>query len=330
MRLLTLALPIYNGESCVSHTLESIYLAQQLLPEVQYKKFEIIISDNNSNDNTAEIINEFKHKLDITYYKNEQNIGYDRNIDLLVEKSNSKYVWFLGCGEKLINDALVRLIEKLDNDIEYTNILLDFEIFNESENKITDKNIFQFSSDISINLKDDFSYAKYGLAVSSNIVNRKKWQEVCHNPFVVDGWCHIERILDMIALNENAKTLLLVNPYFTLYREKYGWWTKSDSYMLLLLHIDVIRSMHQKGYHKDSIKKLELKQSRAALLMAIVQSKEYGLKISGQLLEEIFQRFKFDYFFWFIALPVILIPNKLIFVLKYIFNFLQKIKSIIA
>lgn len=325
--LITLGLPVYNGESCISFTLESI---RDALNNVEDKtQIEILVSDNKSIDKTSEVVRSFVDDYQIKYYCNETNIGYDGNIDAIVKRANGKYVWFLGCGEKVKIDSLSRLIEKLNNDIEYTNILLDFDIYDERKNTITDKRVFNFENDILLEEKNNFKYGKYGPAVSSNIINKKMWLKVIEKPFVVDGWCHIERILNMIALESNSRTLLLVNPYFTLYREKDGWWTKPNSYLLLLLllHIKVIKSMLNMGYDKDVVKKLQHKQSRLALIGAVVQSKNYGLKISKKLFNDLLELFKYDYFFWIFVFPILILPNKLIFIPKIVLRILHEIKK---
>jgi len=332
MKILTLALPVYNGEDCIELTLESIFEAQGFLNEDELLSLEIIVSDNQSTDNTASIVEKYDDtSLSIRYNCNSKNLGYDGNIDMLVSLANGKYVWFLGCGEKINKDALKRLFQKLNNTIEYTNILVDFDIYDESKNKITDKNIFHFNEDITILEKNNFSKIKYGPAVSSNIINKRMWEKVQHVSLVVDGWIHIERILSMIALSENSKTLFLTKAYFTLYREKDGWWTKPNSYLLLLLllHIKVIRSMRDKGYDAKVVKSLELKQSRIALLMAIVQSKEFGMKLNKKILIEMIDLFKYDYFFWAFSFPLLLLPRKLTFLPRGIFKILQSLKSFI-
>lgn len=328
MKLLTLALPVYDGGTCIGFTLQSIIDALLSLSTQEKQMCEILISDNQSVDETSKVINQFiSNGLEINYHRNETNIGYDANIDMLVEKAGGKYVWFLGCGEQIKNDALHRLIEKLNINDEYTNILVDFDIYDERKEKITDIRVFNFDKDVLIEAKNNFSHNKYALAVSSNIVNKKKWQQVKKNKLVVDGWCHVERILDMIALENSSKTLLLPHPYFTLLREKNGWWTKPNSYLLLLFHIKIIRSMLDKGYEEKSVEKLEYKQSRVALLMAIVQSKDFGMNLTYKILQDMIELFKYDYFFWLVAFPLLLMPKQLMFIPRSIFKLLQKIKS---
>lgn len=331
MQLITIALPVYNGAKCIGSSLQSIEDALSLLSHTNRNKIEIIVSDNKSTDKTKEVVEKFTNKLiNLTYFCNEKNVGYDGNIDLLVKRSHAKYIWFLGCGEKVKKNALERLIEKLDNDMVYTNIIIDFDVYEELQNKITEERGFNFNNDLLINNKNDFHKHKYSSAVSANIINKNKWLKVIDEPLVVDGWCHIERILNMIALEDNSKTLFLPKPYFTLYREKNGWWTKPDSYLLLLLHINVIESMLKKGFDPKIVKKLKYKQMRMALIGAVLQSKHYGLVVDKDLINEMIRRFKADYFFWLCVFPVLLLPRQLDFIPKGVLKILYLIRKALS
>ena len=330
MKLLTLALPVYNGEECILETLNSILIAKQKLTEEEMRMLEIVISDNNSNDKTSSVIQNFlNNKSDIHYYRNKNNMGFDANIDTLVKYSRAKYIWFLGCGEVVKKDTLSRLLNKLNSDIEYTNILLEFDIYDENKRTITDTKVFNFKNEILIKSKNDFSYPKYGQAISSNIINRKKWLMTINNKLIVDGWVHIERILDMIALDNNAKSLLLPNPFFTLFREKNGWWTRPNRYMFLLSHIEVLQSMKSKGFNQQVVSNLISKQSRFALLIIIIESRMHGMNFNTKVFNDMLKVFKYDCFFWIFAFPLLIVPKKILVIFRTFFNILQRLKSII-
>ncbi len=128
----------------------------------------------------------------------------------------------------------------------------------------------------------------------------------------------------MIAISNNSTTLLLSRPYFTLYREEDGWWTKPNSYLLLLLHIDIVRSMTDRGFSKKVAKRLENQQTRLALIGAIIQSRDYGLTVSSNLLYKMIHMFKKDYFFWIFVIPTLFAPKALIKTIMKILKFVKK------
>lgn len=95
MLTLSICIPTYNRSSYLQRTLESI-LAQDGLAEI-----EVIISDNASDDNTAEIVESFVQRFPsiVKYYRNVENI----------QDANFERVMSLGIGRflKLHNDTAV-------------------------------------------------------------------------------------------------------------------------------------------------------------------------------------------------------------------------------
>lgn len=68
-KLLTIAIPTYNGANTISNMLEI------LLPQCD-ERVEILISDNASTDNTKLIIDKYIEKYEnIIYVRNAKNIG---------------------------------------------------------------------------------------------------------------------------------------------------------------------------------------------------------------------------------------------------------------
>jgi len=84
-RLVSIGLPVYNGESFLARALDSL-LSQK------HSQFELIISDNNSTDGTREICEIYAAKDDrIRYHRNETNIGAVKNFNSLLEMAKGTY-----------------------------------------------------------------------------------------------------------------------------------------------------------------------------------------------------------------------------------------------
>lgn len=84
--LVSICIPTYNSEKYLEETLNSI-ISQT------YHNIEIIIGDNGSSDNTLSIIKEYFVKDNrITFYSNENNIGYSRNCNKLISKAKGEFV----------------------------------------------------------------------------------------------------------------------------------------------------------------------------------------------------------------------------------------------
>ncbi len=83
--LVSIGMPVYNGERFIRQSLESL-LAQD------YENFELIISDNASTDASPEICREYLAKdKRIQYFKNERNLGAADNFNRVFELSSGKY-----------------------------------------------------------------------------------------------------------------------------------------------------------------------------------------------------------------------------------------------
>lgn len=117
--LLSIIIPVYNAEKYIGTTLNSIY-------EQTYKNFEIILVDDCSSDNSAEIIKEEMNRhSEIVYHLQEKNMGaaVARNTALSIAKG--RYVAFLDSDdiwkpEK--TEKQLRLLEEKDGAFSFTAI----------------------------------------------------------------------------------------------------------------------------------------------------------------------------------------------------------------
>lgn len=83
MPIVSIGMPVYNGERYLAETLDSL-LAQS------FSDFEIIISDNASTDGTGEISRRYQRKDPrVHYFRNDQNIGAAPNFNRVVELSRA-------------------------------------------------------------------------------------------------------------------------------------------------------------------------------------------------------------------------------------------------
>ncbi|MBV5329878.1 MAG: glycosyltransferase family 2 protein [Chlorobium sp.] len=138
--LLSICIPTYNRADCLHKTLLSIVEARQF-----EEKCEIVISDNNSSDSTREVVSSFTSKYEnIRYYKNDSNVGADKNFINLLNLGNGKYLKLhsdktLFCKDKL--DALLYYLSNLDSPSIF---LLNQGTNNQTRNVVECKNLNEF------------------------------------------------------------------------------------------------------------------------------------------------------------------------------------------
>ncbi|MCM8788427.1 MAG: glycosyltransferase, partial [Candidatus Omnitrophica bacterium] len=108
--LLSIGIPTYNGEEHIKEAIDSI-IAQ--LDDIG-DEIEIVISDNASTDTTPEIVRQYAQKFNfVRYFRNEKNVGFDRNVDLLFERATGQFVWILSDDDGLREGALKKVLDRL-------------------------------------------------------------------------------------------------------------------------------------------------------------------------------------------------------------------------
>lgn len=95
---LSVGMPVYNGEKYIEKSIISIL-------DQSFGDFELIISDNASNDGTEEICRSYIEKdKRIKYYRNKENIGAARNYNLLVKYSNTDFFRWQNSDDLITKD----------------------------------------------------------------------------------------------------------------------------------------------------------------------------------------------------------------------------------
>jgi len=107
----SICLPSYNGANVILETVQSI-LSQD------FNNFELIIVDDNSNDNTEEVVSKIKDPR-IKFFKNNVNLGYPKNLEKCREKATGDIIYLMGQDDILAEGALSDTYRafKLSDDI---------------------------------------------------------------------------------------------------------------------------------------------------------------------------------------------------------------------
>lgn len=106
--LLTIAVPTYNGAKTIGKMLDI------LLPQVD-ERIEVLISDNCSTDNTAEIVKEYMVRYPfISYEKKTENLGADANFLQCMLRAKGKYVMLISDDDIIVEGAIDRITSFLE------------------------------------------------------------------------------------------------------------------------------------------------------------------------------------------------------------------------
>lgn len=110
---LSIGMPVYNGERFLKNRLDSI-LSQT------FGDFELIISDNASNDKTEKICKEYLQRDSrIKYFRQEKNIGVKKNFEYVLDKALKKYFVWASVDDKWEPEFLMANINFLESNKDY-------------------------------------------------------------------------------------------------------------------------------------------------------------------------------------------------------------------
>lgn len=110
--LVSVGMPIYNGEKGLRRSLDSI-LAQD------YPNLEVIISDNASTDETAEICKEFALRDSrIVYYRKERNMGAVWNFNYVFGRATGKYFMWAAHDDRRASSYISKCVACMEKNLE--------------------------------------------------------------------------------------------------------------------------------------------------------------------------------------------------------------------
>ena len=116
----SIIIPTYNRAFFLNELLELLLLQS-------YKNFEVIISDDGSNDNTIYIVKNFQDKLNIKYIYNENWGGPARPRNIAIKNSSGEYLCFLDSDDLWHPDKLLFIYKNLEKkyDVYFHKFLSD-------------------------------------------------------------------------------------------------------------------------------------------------------------------------------------------------------------
>ena len=107
---ITVGLPVYNGEKYLPAAIKSIL-------DQDFRDMELIISDNASEDRTANICEHFANTDSrVKYYRYPKNRGSGRNFTRLVEASTGEYCMWVGSDDLRERTMITECLAVLEKD----------------------------------------------------------------------------------------------------------------------------------------------------------------------------------------------------------------------
>lgn len=124
--LISIGIPVYNSEKSIENTIISVL-------NQTYSNFELVISDNNSTDETFQICLSYAKKdKRIKLVRQTSNIGPERNFEFVLRKAQGDYFTWLGSDDHIEPNYLSEAATILKSNNTYMGVvpqaLFDYEV----------------------------------------------------------------------------------------------------------------------------------------------------------------------------------------------------------
>jgi len=298
--LLSICIPTYNRARYLKECMNSIVC--QFADEDIYRQVEIVISDNASEDNTSELVKEYQEKYhNIKYFKNKENLGYDRNVIAVMLASEGAFVWTLSDDESLKVDTLISLFDVLNKYPEIAWICVS-----NGNSPITAIQKYDNGDD----WLNDMGLA--GGQISQNIYNRA-YLPLDMDKYVGSLWIHYALAREAAAMRPQ---LLVKNLFLTPEKGHPCTWAKGGKIFLTIIGLNkIIRNLPSFGYDKKTVYKI-LKKLAIDSPRQVASAKINGLDTNVTNLKLLIVNFYPYPVNLLIAIFIFFIPRKFIIFLK--------------
>ena len=103
--MISVVIPAFNEEGSIENTIKELH---DVLKKMKFSRFEIILIDDGSTDNTKKITN----KLNIKVISNPENIGYGFSLKRGITKAKFETVWIIDADQTYPIEEFPRLHEQ--------------------------------------------------------------------------------------------------------------------------------------------------------------------------------------------------------------------------
>lgn len=301
---ISVVLPVYNGAEVVSETIQSV-LRQS------FKDFELVVCDNVSLDNTAQVVGSFRDER-IKYYRNAKNLGCGGNLTECARRAKAEIIFYLCHDDILAKSALEKIYQAFLKDKNIGIVTRPYFWFDKDIKKPI-RITRQFEKDELITLKSSFKKIIDVVALSdqiSGIAFRRKYL-LPSLPFSQSSFVEMASVV--LRVFKKSKAYILKDNILAV-RVTYSGSRNSLTYQKSPMM--VWRNLVEEVFFENKFKNLRnylIKEFIAKNYVGLVQIKNYGgMKF---LIREICLLLKLRWRnilvlrFWIYALLTLLIPG---------------------
>jgi len=318
---LSICIPTYNRAAYLAQCLESVIQALFGYEDV----VEIIVSDNCSTDNTEKILADLQAKNTLLkVWRNNENVGGDRNILLAGMRGRGEYVWILGDDDKIRPEAVKEVLKRI-------NVKPDLVICNfSSHTKLFEREIaaryFRVTPDKQFKRRDDV-LKTFGMSLGfiSSVVFRGQYLRsapvVEYEKYFDYGWAFLKILFGSLPVDcqvEYISTPMVCNRLGNSAIPDWAKWFVKGSAILL-------EDLEAAGYSSDSVASAKNLVIRDYVVNYIVNSKADGRPL-GALFHYLRHYYNHCWRYWGQCLPLAMVPAIILSILKKTYIRLRDLK----
>jgi abequosyltransferase len=314
---ISIGIPTYNGARRITTALESIF--SQLDPALG-EVIEVVISDNASADETEAIALSYIQRFPckVSYYKNDVNIGYDRNVNSIFLRANGDFVWLLSDDDSLKPGAIIEVLGIISSFSDLKLIQMNFQSYDSSLKQLVHE--IKMPEDLYCDNPTEFlekSEGRYG-QVSSLIFNRQSWNESNVENVFGSNYVHIYALLKVLLMGHSY---ICKEPLVNVRLGSENFGVTGDALILTPLGAGgIFMKMPEIGYGAD-ISNMLLRDNRSYVFSIIPHAKFMGIKRPLALIKKLFKVHN-SIQLWVLWVPLLLCPTPLY---RYLYRSLKSL-----
>lgn len=288
---------------CIPTRNRAMFLEKNLkkIASIINKNVEIVIGDDGSTDDTSTVVKNFiknNPKIKVVYKRNLKAIFFDKNVLDIVKLASGDFCWLLGDDDVPEDGSITKILSIIDKYPDVSLIHLNYSRFDNILNKVTAKKMVNgINKDVYFKDFEDYyfmpivdSYFKFlgthTITMSSDVINRKKWNKATTNIKKYVGHNFIHSFLIGNIIRSKDSVYFVAKPQVQYLSNNHRVWPNDiwkDYNNVLLSYLQSI------GYTREKIELMKSQQSEYEKREALSKNKlvsylyVLALKVYNQL-----------------------------------------------
>jgi len=299
---ISVCIPTYNGYPYVKQLIDELLRSKRT-------DFEIVVSDDCSSDDTWAYVCAKRETDDrLKCFRNEENLGMDRNFARAAELTIGRYVWMTGQDDRIFHEGLDAVADLLVDNPDLDFIHLNYTRVEEggelpdAELRPEAGSAHRFGSGLHSFLERTGAWLPTFLPLF--IMRKSRWSSVDAARYFGTCFCQVGVFLEV---SEDLRWCHMDGNYVVGLTPRNGWQFKPASYARIVFgnYIMLVRAAQHCDWLGEDFLDTQFRKIWNQLVYAIILVRAYRLHIDDGLLQELQASLQ--------AVPIVSISARLLF-----------------